>query len=51
MNRPEFEVMHFDKDVITASGCAEKQQECSIDECKVECAGVCKPECGGVFDI
>lgn len=51
MNRPEFEVMQFDKDVITTSGCAEKEQTCSVVGCKAECAGVCVPECGSVYDL
>jgi hypothetical protein len=50
MNRPEFEVMHFDKDIIMASGeCTEKQQECGVFTCNAECEAFCKSECGTVY--
>lgn len=48
MNRPEFEVMHFDKDVIvTSGGCS---GECGVHTCNAECDNFCRVECGTAYD-
>lgn len=50
MQKPEFEVMYFDKDIIRTSECeAVCSSECGVHQCNAECGSFCKAECGTVY--
>ena len=52
MNRPKFEVMYFEKDILSNSpGCqSECNEQCEVYECTLECGTFCDSECASSAD-
>ena len=51
MQKPEVEVMYFDKDIIRTSECLTVcSGECGVYQCNAECSNFCEEECGSIYN-